>query len=145
MVDIFETWLSSIVIFSLCSGMLLGLQEIAGAMADPFGVDDTDFDTHKLCYDAYRNAVAYLRAKSTTDADAGIGDAEPTVNPIANKSFKSFKSPMVLPPSAAVRAAELNLPPSKDASSSVSAAGSLYMFSKRVSSQACPQQRARVV
>ena len=111
MVDIFETWLSSIVIFSVCCGMLLGLQEIAGAMADPFGVDDTDFDTHKLCYDAYRNAVAYLRAKNTTDADAGIGDAEPTVNPIANKSFKS---PM---PSTAVRVAELSLPPSKDASS----------------------------
>ena len=27
--------------------MLLGLQEIAGAMADPFGSDDTDFDTYK--------------------------------------------------------------------------------------------------
>ena len=29
-------------------------------MADPFGSDDNDFDTHKLCSDAYENAVAYL-------------------------------------------------------------------------------------
>ena len=36
--------------------MLLGLQEIAGAMADPFGSDDTDFDTYKICKDAYDNS-----------------------------------------------------------------------------------------
>lgn len=84
MVDIFESWVASMVIFSVVAAMLLGLQEIAGAMADPFGVDDTDFDTHKLCYDAYKNAVAYLRVKQPTDPEAGIGDDEPRVNPVAN-------------------------------------------------------------
>ena len=32
-------------------------------MSDPFGEDTTDFDTRKLCHDAYNEAVAHLRAE----------------------------------------------------------------------------------
>ena len=48
LVNVFEDhWALSITTFAVVAAMLLGLQEIAGAMADPFGSDDTDFDTYK--------------------------------------------------------------------------------------------------
>ena len=43
--------------------MLIGLNAAASSMADPFGNDDTDFDTKTICDNAYRNAFAYLKAK----------------------------------------------------------------------------------
>ena len=61
LVTLFEgMWVVSMFTFVVVAAMLLGLMEIANKMSDPFGTDDTDFDTHKLCDDAYRNAVAYL-------------------------------------------------------------------------------------
>ena len=61
--------------------MLIGLQEIAAAMADPFGTDDTDFDTRKVCEDAYLNAVAYL--KFDYPSDIGSASAEHhLINPL---------------------------------------------------------------
>lgn len=42
---------------------LLGLQEIAIAMSDPFGRDYDDFDTEQICLNAYGNAVEYLRER----------------------------------------------------------------------------------
>ena len=50
--------------FALCALMLLGLQEIAIGMSDPFGSGSGDFDTYKLCRDAYNNAVECLKAPS---------------------------------------------------------------------------------
>jgi len=44
---------------------LLGLQEIAISMSDPFGKDDADFDIEQMCRDAYGNAVEYMRERST--------------------------------------------------------------------------------
>ena len=38
-------------------------------MADPFGNDDTDFDTKTICDNAYKNAVAYLRAEYVAGLD----------------------------------------------------------------------------
>jgi len=38
---------------------MLGLQEIAVAMSDPFGDDDADFDTSRLIAHAYDNVVEY--------------------------------------------------------------------------------------
>lgn len=58
--------------------MLLGLQEIAGAMADPFGSDDTDFDTYKICKDAYDNAVAYLKCTHPSE----VAVEKPSFNPL---------------------------------------------------------------
>ena len=55
------SWPLSMVMFGTIAAMLLALQDIACAMADPFGTDTTDFDTHKLVMDAYTNAIAYLR------------------------------------------------------------------------------------
>ena len=49
--------------------MLIGLNAVGGAMADPFGNDDTDFDTRTICDNAYKNAVAYLRAEYVTGFD----------------------------------------------------------------------------
>lgn len=57
------SWTLSVTIFATTCAMLLGLQEIAGVMADPFGSDDTDFDTQRVCADAYNNAVAYMRTQ----------------------------------------------------------------------------------
>lgn len=42
---------------------LLGLQEIAISMSDPFGKDSTDFDTEQILINAYGNAVEYLRER----------------------------------------------------------------------------------
>ena len=42
---------------------LLGLQEIAVSMSDPFGRDYDDFDTEQICLNAYGNAVEYLRER----------------------------------------------------------------------------------
>lgn len=61
LVDLFvDEWLFSLITYMIVSGTLIGLQEIAVSMSDPFGDDKTDFDTHKLMNDAYNNAVAYL-------------------------------------------------------------------------------------
>ena len=62
LVRVFEDqMLLSLLTYSLITLLLLGLQEIASAMADPFGEDDTDFDTRRVCREAYHNCVAYLR------------------------------------------------------------------------------------
>ena len=54
--------------FILCICML-GLQEIAVAMSDPFGDDDTDFDTTKLLERTYNNVLEYF--SETTNVDGG--------------------------------------------------------------------------
>jgi len=51
----------SILAYVVCLLLMLGLQEIAVAMSDPFGTDDTDFDTTRLVEDAYNNMISYLR------------------------------------------------------------------------------------
>jgi len=64
-VDIFkDEWWVSVVVYAIVAGMLLGLQEIAVSMSNPFGEDSTDFDTRTLCHDAYNNAIAYLSMSS---------------------------------------------------------------------------------
>ena len=39
---------------------MIGLQEIAVSMADPFGDDAADFDTTGLVESAYNNVIDYL-------------------------------------------------------------------------------------
>jgi predicted membrane chloride channel (bestrophin family) len=68
-------------IFVVCTAMLIGLQEIAAAMADPFGTDDTDFDTRKVCEDAYLNAVAYLQVDYPPDIGSASAEHQ-LINPL---------------------------------------------------------------
>jgi len=97
LVNLFEevSWTISVVTFSTICAMLLGLQEIAGAMADPFGSDDTDFDTNRIVDDAYKNAVSYLTHNYPPD----LSSERPTVNPLRNalsphiSSTAKFASP----------------------------------------------------
>ena len=51
----------SLAVYTVVAGVMVGLQEIAVAMSDPFGDDKTDFDTRRLMEDAYNNMVAYLQ------------------------------------------------------------------------------------
>lgn len=89
LVDLFEdSMLLSVTTFSVICIMLLGLQEIAGAMADPFGDDVTDFDTRKVCRDAYNNALSYLMLEHTP---AVRNDSGNVYNPL----------PSILPPPSA--------------------------------------------
>jgi predicted membrane chloride channel (bestrophin family) len=67
-----EDWPLSFVTLGIAAAMLFGLQEIAVAMSDPFGTDDSDFDTHKLCSNSYRNAVAYLTAKRVPERKGSL-------------------------------------------------------------------------
>lgn len=54
-------------------------------MSDPFGSDDTDFDTYKLCKDAYDNAVAYLQCHHPPE----LKREKPVVNPLLNPTWTS--------------------------------------------------------
>ena len=56
-------------IYTIVCAMLVGLNAVGSTMADPFGNDDTDFDTQKICNDAYNNAVAYLAAGYLPEKD----------------------------------------------------------------------------
>ena len=47
-------------LYFVVSGTMIGLEEVAVAMSDPFGDDDTDFDTDHMVSKAYNNAVAML-------------------------------------------------------------------------------------
>jgi len=51
---------ASIVAFIVISLMVLGLKELAVAMADPFGDDVIDFQLEKFLAGSYRNALAHL-------------------------------------------------------------------------------------
>ena len=65
-------------IYVIVAAMLVGLNAVGSTMADPFGNDDTDFDTQKICNDAYNNAVAYLSASYLPPQDS----AEPGRHPL---------------------------------------------------------------
>jgi predicted membrane chloride channel (bestrophin family) len=80
-------WPLSFLILGISASMLFGLQEIAVAMSDPFGTDASDFDTHKLCADAYANTVAYIKAKQ---APLGKGGKLAT-NPLRDKIVFSVR------------------------------------------------------
>lgn len=56
-----EIPIASLCTYTLLCLVMLGLNEIAIAMADPFGDDATDFDTDEFLRIAYGNAVAFLR------------------------------------------------------------------------------------
>uniref|UniRef100_A0A7S4MBF8 Uncharacterized protein n=1 Tax=Prymnesium polylepis TaxID=72548 RepID=A0A7S4MBF8_9EUKA len=51
----------SFFIFAIVAAIMLGLEEISVAMADPFGDDDTDFDTDEMTRYCYEATVALLR------------------------------------------------------------------------------------
>jgi predicted membrane chloride channel (bestrophin family) len=96
LVNVFEdSWVLSIITFAVVAAMLLGLQEIAGRMADPFGTDDTDFDTHTLCADTYKNAVLYLKTKYPAD----VSEEKQAFNPLKSTFIytNKFSSPSPIP------------------------------------------------
>ena len=51
----------SLPIYALFCGMLIGLQQVAVAMADPFGDDSFDFDVKAYVESAHDTCTAYLR------------------------------------------------------------------------------------
>ena len=55
-----STPFTAVVYFVICL-VFLGLREVAIAMSDPFGVDDTDFDLESMLSRTYKNAIACLK------------------------------------------------------------------------------------
>jgi len=51
----------SLAVFTVISGIMIGLQSIAVSMADPFGDDDTDFNVDAFMGTAYQTVVELLR------------------------------------------------------------------------------------
>jgi len=61
-VTVFEgMWPLTLAAYTIMMMVMIGLQEIAIAMSDPFGEDDSDFNTTKLVEDIYNNIVVFLR------------------------------------------------------------------------------------
>ena len=110
----------SVITYAIVAGMLLGLQEIAVSMSNPFGDDATDFDTRTLCHDAYNNAVSYLEMSVRVEqrmgrlnspgygCEAGItnpmlavaaanASLYPSPVPLSQASPSKLPSPAVLP------------------------------------------------
>jgi hypothetical protein len=56
-----DEWYFSMAAYAFICFVLIGLQEIAVAMADPFGSDDMDFETNKIIETTYINVLGYLR------------------------------------------------------------------------------------
>lgn len=50
----------TLITYSIMLFIMIGTQEIAVAMSDPFGDDDLDFDTTTLVEYAYNNAISFL-------------------------------------------------------------------------------------
>lgn len=77
-------WYFSILAFSIASFVLIGLQEIAVGMADPFGSDDMDFETQKLIETTYINVLGYLREDFQVRSVVGVRQLKPDglVNPL---------------------------------------------------------------
>lgn len=95
-VDIFEgEWWVSVITYSVIMLMLLGMQEIAVSMSNPFGDDPTDFDTRTLCQDAYTNAVAYLSMSARYEIPKQfslLGNEEGIDNPLVrDKAYRVGK------------------------------------------------------
>ena len=70
---------------------MIGLQEIAVAMSDPFGDDDTDFDTTRLLEKCYNNVLEYYTEQHLVDdatADQPASDSHLVFR--RNKRFASF-------------------------------------------------------
>lgn len=63
----------SYVVFMLICTIMLGLQNIAVAMSDPFGSDDLDFDLDAFLKSAFDNAIALV-----TDQHASLHDRLPS-------------------------------------------------------------------
>mmetsp|Transcript_11476 Transcript_11476/g.30264 ORF Transcript_11476/g.30264 Transcript_11476/m.30264 type:complete len:322 (+) Transcript_11476:248-1213(+) len=51
----------SVLVFGIISSIMVGLEEVAVAMSDPFGDDDIDFDTDEIARKAYNSTIALLR------------------------------------------------------------------------------------
>ena len=51
----------TVVVYFIICLVFLGLREVAIAMSDPFGIDDTDFDLESMLSSTYKNAIACLK------------------------------------------------------------------------------------
>jgi hypothetical protein len=102
-----DEWWVSVVTYAVVAGMLLGLQEIAVSMSNPFGDDSTDFDTRTLCADAYSNAIAYLAmsARYENAKQFGLmGSEEGIDNPLVNTKAYRVQAQDELSPDKSSRA-----------------------------------------
>ena len=51
----------SVLVFGIISCIMFGLEEVAVNMSDPFGDDDTDFDTDAMVRKAYTTTISLLQ------------------------------------------------------------------------------------
>jgi len=82
--SVFDEWFFASVAFGVICFVLLGLQEIAVAMADPFGDDDMDFETRQLLETTYINVLSYLREDFQVRSVSHVRHVPPNglVNPL---------------------------------------------------------------
>jgi len=74
-----QPWVTSC-IFSMVALSLMGLRELAVAMADPFGEDVIDFKLEKFLQSSYKNALAHLANEHSPSTAEQAGDN--TVSPV---------------------------------------------------------------
>lgn len=78
-----STPFTAVVYFVICL-VFLGLREVAIAMSDPFGVDDTDFDLESILSRTYKNAIACLKDERRHH---GTSLAASLKNPVTERSL----------------------------------------------------------
>ena len=82
---------TTIVVFWIICTVMIGLQEIAAAMSDPFGDDDIDFDTERLLRSAFNDAISLLRdERQVSEATLPI---EFGGNPLRQQGLVTWKAP----------------------------------------------------
>ena len=55
-----SAWPVTLVVHAIICFILLGLKNLAGAMADPFGDDEIDFKVERFLASMYDNSMAHL-------------------------------------------------------------------------------------
>ena len=101
-------WILAVILFPLVCVAFLGLKEVGVAMSDPFGDDDTDFDTEALLNAAYQNAIACLKDTRETLG----GEASDLGNPLTGTmpTTPSARQPPMAVPSATMSKQEESSP-----------------------------------
>ena len=84
-------WYFSLFSYVIVCFTMIALQEIAVAMSDPFGDDDTDFDTTRLMEKVYNNVLEYYTEQLVVDdATASQPASDSHLVFRRNKRFASF-------------------------------------------------------
>ena len=85
----------SLTIYSIIVSIMVGLQEVAIAMSDPFGDDAVDLDTSGYLVTAEKNLKAYLDLLQSGHEIERVGGGQPVgvrAKPVAGASIGSSSS-----------------------------------------------------